>query len=80
VIFVIRTVGPVWASRAHPVLTASSLTALAVAIVLILSPAGRAFGFTGMPLALVGAIAVLVAAYLAAAEAAKRVASRVPPT
>jgi Mg2+-importing ATPase len=76
VIFVIRTHGAAWASRAHPALVATSVAALVVAIVVILSPAGHAFGFLAVPPALVAAIAVLVAVYLLAAEAAKRVASR----
>jgi Mg2+-importing ATPase len=76
VIFVIRTRGAAWASRAHPALVATSLAALAAAFAIILSPLGRPFGFTGVPLALVAAIAALVAVYLAAAEVAKRFASR----
>ena len=78
VIFVIRTHGAAWASRAHPALVASSLAAFATAFAIILSPLGRPFGFTGVPLALFGAIAALVAGYLAAAEVAKRFASRRP--
>jgi Mg2+-importing ATPase len=76
VIFVIRTRGPAWASRAHPALIASSLAALVAAFAVILSPLGRAFGFTGVPIALAAAIAVLVALYLAAAEIAKHFAGR----
>jgi Mg2+-importing ATPase len=78
VIFVIRTHGTAWKSRAHPALVASSLAAFAVAVAIILTPVGRPFGFTGIPLGLVAAIAGLVALYLAAAEAAKRFASRRP--
>jgi Mg2+-importing ATPase len=78
VIFVIRTRGAAWASRAHPALVASSLAALAAAFAIILSPLGRPFGFTGVPFALVAVLAALVAAYLAAAEVAKRFASRRP--
>jgi Mg2+-importing ATPase len=76
VIFVIRTRGVVWASRPHPALIASSFAALLAAFVIVGSPLGRPFGFTGIPLTLVAAIAGLVAAYLAAAELAKRFASR----
>ena len=78
VIFVIRTRGAAWASRAHPALIASSLAALAAAFAIILSPLGRPFGFTGVPLALFAAVAVLVVLYLAAAEVAKRFAVRRP--
>jgi Mg2+-importing ATPase len=78
VIFVIRTQGPAWASRAHPALVASSLAALAAAFAIILTPLGRPFGFTGVPLALAAALAALVALYLAAAEVAKRFAGRPP--
>jgi Mg2+-importing ATPase len=78
VIFVIRTHGAAWTSRAHPALVASSLAAFAAALAIILSPLGRPFGFTGVPLALVAALAALVAVYLAAAEVAKRFASRRP--
>jgi Mg2+-importing ATPase len=80
VIFVIRTRGAVWASRAHPALVASSLAAFAAAFAIILSPLGRPFGFTGVPLLLVAAIAALVVLYLGAAEVAKRFASRRPPS
>jgi Mg2+-importing ATPase len=78
VIFIIRTHGAAWASRAHPALIASSLAAFAAAFAIILSPLGRPFGFTGVPLALFAAIAALVALYLAAAEIAKRFAVRRP--
>jgi Mg2+-importing ATPase len=79
VIFVIRTRAAAWASRAHPALVVSSLAALAAAFAIILSPLGRTFGFTSVPLALVAAIAALVAVYLAAAEVAKRFASQQAP-
>jgi Mg2+-importing ATPase len=72
VIFVIRTQGTAWRSRAHPALAASSLAALVAAALIIASPLGGLFGFVAMPLGLVTAIAVLVAAYLTVAEVAKR--------
>ncbi len=43
VIFVIRTHGPAWMSRAHPVLIATSLAALAGALVLVVSPVAATF-------------------------------------
>jgi len=72
VIFVIRTTGPAWMSRAHPVLVASSIGALALAFALVATPLGAGFGFVTIPWAMVAAIAVLVVAYLASAEAAKK--------
>ena len=74
VIFIIRTSKRSWASRANPLLTASSLAALAVAILIAVTPFGGSFGFVAMPLALSMAIAGVVVAYLVAAELTKRVA------
>ncbi len=74
VIFIIRTRRPAWLSRPDKVLTFTSLTALAVALLLALTPLGREIGFAALPPALLGAIAGLTLAYLAAAEALKRVA------
>jgi len=68
VIFVIRTQGAAWASRAHPVLTASSLAALGAAFAIVVSPIGAAFGFAAVPAAVLLAMAALVAICLAAAE------------
>ncbi len=70
VIFVIRTYGPVWASRASPALTASSLGALLAALVLVGSGLGAVFAF--VPLPMLVAIAGLVVAYLASAEVVKK--------
>ena len=53
-------------------LVASSLGALLVAVAVVLSPLGAAFSFVAMPWTMVAAIAVLVVAYLASAEAVKR--------
>jgi Mg2+-importing ATPase len=79
VIFIIRTHGVAWKSRAHPTLVASSLAAFAVAIAIILLPVRQTFGFTGMAATMWALIAILVVVYLIAAEAAKRIASRPPP-
>lgn len=81
VIFLIRSGGPVWRARPpHPVLAATSLGALAVALFLALGPPAQALGFAPLPGAVLAAIAALVVLYLAAAEAMKRVAvSRLPP-
>jgi Mg2+-importing ATPase len=72
VIFLIRTRGPALASLPHPALAASSLGALALALALALGPLAPWLGFAPLPGALLGAVAVLVAAYLLAAERLKR--------
>jgi len=74
VIFIIRTNGRPWSNRPHPALTASSLIALAVAMVLPFSSVGAWLGFMPPPLAVVLSIFALVAAYLIAAELMKRIA------
>ena len=74
VIFLIRSAAPPWRSRPHPVLVATSLGALAVALLLALTPVGSAFGFAPLPAALMAAMAGLVVLYLVAAEALKRLA------
>ncbi|WP_316196898.1 magnesium-translocating P-type ATPase [Bradyrhizobium sp. SZCCHNS3053] len=79
VIFIIRTNGRPWSNRADPMLTASSLTALAVALVVPFTPAGAWFGFVAPPLAVLAAIAGLVVAYLVSAEGLKSLAVRSGP-
>ncbi|QRG05507.1 magnesium-translocating P-type ATPase [Xanthobacter dioxanivorans] len=74
VIFIIRTARPFWRSRPHPILAATSLGALAVALLLALTPLGHVVGFAPVPPAMLAAIAALTLVYLAAAEALKRVA------
>jgi Mg2+-importing ATPase len=76
VIFIIRTNGRPWSNRPHPVLTASSLIALAVALALPLTPLGGWFGFVTPPLSMLGAIGLLVVIYLACAELIKPFAVR----
>jgi Mg2+-importing ATPase len=72
VIFLIRTPGRAWrAPFPHPVLAATSLTALGVALFVALGPFAGVFGFAAMPGALLAVIAGLVVAYLALAEALK---------
>ena len=53
-------------------LVATSLGALLLAFAVVASPLGAAFSFVAMPWPVVAAIAVLVVAYLASAEALKR--------
>ena len=72
VIFLIRTPGRVWRARPpHPVLVATSLGALALALFLALGPFAATFGFAPLPPPLLGAVAALVLGYLALAEALK---------
>jgi Mg2+-importing ATPase len=74
VIFIIRTNGRPWEDRPQRALVVSSLVALAVAMVLPFTPAGRWFGFETPPLGMLGAIGFLVVFYLVSAELLKRVA------
>jgi P-type Mg2+ transporter len=76
VIFVIRTNLRPWDNRPDPVLTASSLTALVVALALPLTPLGGWFGFVAPPPAMLVGIAGLVVVYLVCAELAKPLAVR----
>ncbi|MFM7025027.1 MAG: magnesium-translocating P-type ATPase [Limnohabitans sp.] len=64
VIFVIRTRGNPLRSRPHPMLTATSLAIVALAMVLPVTPLGRAFGFTPLPAGFYAALAVMVLSYL----------------
>jgi Mg2+-importing ATPase len=74
VIFIIRTKGRPWSNRPHPALTASSLIALAVALILPFSPVAGWFEFTTLPAGVFVAIGLLVCFYLVAAELMKRIA------
>ncbi len=74
VIFIIRTNGRPWRNLPHPALTASSLIALVVAMILPFSPAGAWFGFETPPLAVTCGVGLLVLAYLLCAELLKQVA------
>lgn len=75
VVFIIRTNGRFWASRPHPVLTASSLLAFAVAMILPFVAIGGWFGFVAPSWSVIGAISALVVAYLILAEFMKGLAS-----
>lgn len=76
VIFVIRTRGAFFRDRPHPVLTATSLAALAAAVALALGPLGPTFGFAPLPAAILTTIAALVLGYFLLAEVSKRFALR----
>ena len=72
VIFVIRTRGNPWRSRPHPMLTATSLAIVALAMLLPFTPLGAAFGFVPLPAGFYAALAVMVLAYLAVVMAVRR--------
>jgi Mg2+-importing ATPase len=72
VIFVIRTRGRPWASRPHPMLTATSLGIAALALALPFTPLGPLFGFVPLPAGFFAALALMVLAYLALVEGCKR--------
>lgn len=74
VIFIIRTAHPIWTSRPNAVLIATSLSALAVALIVALPPLGHFAGFVALPPSILAAIAIITVTYLAPAEAAKPVA------
>ncbi len=76
VIFIIRTSGRPWSSLPQPVLTVSSLVALAVAMILPFTPIGVWFGFVAPPPLMLAAIGLLVVVYLACAELLKPFAVR----
>lgn len=64
VIFVIRTRGNPLRSRPHPMLTATSLGIVALAMGLPFSPLAGVFGFTPLPAGFYAALAVMVLVYL----------------
>ena len=74
VVFVIRTTMRFWRDRPSPVLTASALLCLVVALVLPYWPIAALLGFAGPSMAVLAAIALLVLLYLVGAEALKRLA------
>jgi Mg2+-importing ATPase len=76
VIFIIRTYGRPWRNWPDPVLAASSLIALLVAMVLPFTPLGAWFGFVAPPPIVMAGIAFLVVVYLACAELLKPFAIR----
>jgi Mg2+-importing ATPase len=77
VIFLIRTRRVPWrAAPAHVALIVTSLGALAAAVLLVMGPLQYLFGFVPLPWPLIGAMAAVTVAYLAAAEAAKHFALR----
>jgi Mg2+-importing ATPase len=72
VIFIIRTRGNPLKSRAHPLLTVTSLAIVGVAVLLPLTPIGTHFGFVPLPARFYFILGVMVVIYLSAVELAKR--------
>jgi Mg2+-importing ATPase len=68
VIFIIRTRGRPWRDLPNPVLTISTLAALAVALAIPFSPLGEWFGFRDLPTPVGIALAGIVIVYLVCAE------------
>lgn len=71
VIFIIRTADPL-RDRPHPTLVATTLLAFAIAALLPYSPAAPWLGFTPLPAAVLGALALVTVSYLFAVYAAKQ--------
>jgi Mg2+-importing ATPase len=72
-VLVIRTRrSPFWLSRPSPQLLAAIVAALAAAVIIPLSPLGEVLGFTALPIVFWPLLVVIVAAYLALVELAKR--------
>ncbi|HET6387927.1 magnesium-translocating P-type ATPase [Hyphomicrobium sp.] len=74
VIFIIRTAQPFWARKPHPVLVGTSLGALAVALIVALTPLGGIVGFVPLPASILAAVAGVTLLYLASAEVLKQAA------
>ena len=72
VIFIIRTRGNPFKSRAHPILVATSLAVVAIAAVLPFTPLGTYFGFVPPPAQFYFLLAAMVAFYLVMVEAVKQ--------
>ena len=72
VIFVIRTRGNPFKSRPHPLLSLTSLSVVAVAIGLPLTPLGAQLGFVAPPAYFYGLLAAMVFTYLGVVEVVKR--------
>ncbi|NOT85087.1 MAG: magnesium-translocating P-type ATPase [Methylococcaceae bacterium] len=72
VIFIIRTRGNPFKSRAHPVLVATSLSVMLIAATLPFTPLGGYFGFVAPPAEFYAILAAMVVVYLSIVELAKR--------
>lgn len=76
VIFVIRTNGRPWRNLPRPILAATSLGALIIAMALPFTPVGGWFGFQPPPLLVTVSLGLVVIVYLACAELLKQTAIR----
>jgi Mg2+-importing ATPase len=72
VIFVIRTRGSALASRPHPLLAATSIGVVAIAMLLPFTVIGTYFGFVAPPIEFFLILVLLIVVYLALVETAKR--------
>ncbi|MEI6414803.1 MAG: magnesium-translocating P-type ATPase [Pseudomonadota bacterium] len=72
VIFIIRTRGNPFKSRAHPLLMATSLAVVAIGAALPFTPLGTAFGFVPLPAQFYLILAAMAALYLVVVELAKK--------
>jgi Mg2+-importing ATPase len=72
VIFIIRTRGNPLKSRAHPLLTVTSLTVVALAVLLPFTPIGSHFGFVPPPARFYLILGAMVLVYLFVVELAKQ--------
>jgi P-type Mg2+ transporter len=72
VIFIIRTRGNPLKSRAHPLLTATSLAVVAIAVLLPFTPMGTHFGFVPPPARFYFILGAMVLVYLFVVELAKQ--------
>jgi Mg2+-importing ATPase len=74
VVLVVRTRGPFFKSRPGKSLSMATLLIVGVALSVPFIPiGGRLFGFTPLPISFLVLMGVIVAIYIAAAEAAKKV-------
>ena len=71
VVFLIRTRGRPWRDTPNPMLTISTLAAMAVALAIPFSPLGAWFGFQTPPALVTAALAGIVIIYLTSAELLK---------
>jgi Mg2+-importing ATPase len=72
VIFVIRTRNEPWKSRPSRALVWSTVSVVAIAVLIPFTKLGAAFGFVRLPATYFGFLAVAVATYLGLVELAKR--------
>ena len=73
VIFIIRTRGNPFKSRAHPILVATSLAIVVIGATIPFTPLGTYFGFVPPPVEFYAILAAMVVIYLVMVEVAKSV-------